>query len=93
MDEVIKCVFADVSFKDPSLPTHRGPDGQCFAQAGGQMNTCCYNAGKTLILLSQIQVVNDAIKSLKGNSKSVRSKRIGLVEAVHYHPPLVSSDQ
>lgn len=80
-----KCVFFDVNFQNPALPTYRGDCGECFAQAGEQMNNCCYSAAKWLILQGQKELVIETVQTLKGKSISKTSRVRGINGALIGH--------
>ena len=80
-----RCVFVGVDFQDPNLPKYRGDCGECYASPKNEMNDCCYDSAKRLILLNERDLVIEAVRQLKGDTESISSRAHGLMGALISH--------
>ncbi|KKS95108.1 MAG: hypothetical protein UV71_C0012G0029 [Microgenomates group bacterium GW2011_GWC1_43_13] len=77
-----RCIFTAADFQEPAFPKNKGDCGECYANPGKEMNGCCFEAAKRLIMLDQKEEVIDVAGTLRGKALSQTSRLRGLSGAL-----------
>ena len=81
-----RCIFPKIDFRNPNLPSFRGPRGECYANCGKGMRNCCFEAGNRLFDIGEGLAVRIAYEDLRMHDNlSANSKRRGLEAAIDKH--------
>ena len=85
MERMARCVFADILDSNYQIACKTN-DGNCWAQAGNQMNVCCFEVARYLILLGQRELVKATLCKIVGNTLRAKSRRSAIVGALDSLP-------
>lgn len=86
METLDRCVFANKILDKTFTVSYATQDGYCWAQAGDQMDKCCYTGARRLKLLGEGKYVEQKLSEQVGESRRTKSRREAIAGALHSTP-------